>query len=627
MSGADAMPKHSPRPAPRLHHHPESVARLCRWLPAASVLVGAMLVACGPTPDPYLIDKDQAIADNRFLHAIHTPDPVEEEEPPPEDMENTDEHAGGVGQRHKGEEGKMGKPTSKSKSGLYAMKGPKDAIPQMARSFDAACVDCGITAAGDDKYGRPADNQWAQVLAEPLSTFSIDVDTASYSNVRRFLQEGSLPPPDAVRAEEMINYFDYDYDQPTDGRPFAVTAEVGPCPWNTTHKLVQIGMQGKVVPSSEIGPRNLVFLVDVSGSMGEADKLPLLRAGLRLLVRDMDASDRISMVAYAGASGLVLPPTSGADQQTILQAIDNLESGGSTNGGAGIVLAYAQARKNFITQGVNRVILASDGDFNVGLTDHDELIRLVEHQRNSGVFLSVLGFGRGNLNDHTMEQLADKGNGNYAYIDSEREARKVLVDEAASTLVTIAKDVKMQVEWNPNAVAAYRLIGYENRRLAAQDFKDDRKDAGELGAGHSVTGLYEVIPAGTPTPGGKVDALKYQLLTAGSGAELFTVKMRYKQPDGQQSVEFALAVANESGKRETSDNFRMATAVAAFAEHLRDPTRKDGLSFAAIHQLASGVTLADPHGYRKEFLELVRLAGKLTSPTETISALQDDELG
>ncbi len=622
------MPKHSPRPAPRLHHHPETIARLCRWLPAASVLVGALLVGCGPTPDPYLIDRDQAIEDNRFLHAIHTPDPIEEEEPPPEDMENTDEQAGGVGQRHKGEEGKMGKPTSRSKSGLYAMKGPRDAIPQMARSFDSTCLDCGTAAAaGDDKYGRPADNQWAQVVAEPLSTFSIDVDTASYSNVRRFLEDGYLPPPDAVRTEELINYFDYDYDQPTDDRPFAVQAEVGPCPWNTTHKLVHIGMQGKVVPSSQMGPRNLVFLVDVSGSMGSPDKLPLLRAGLRMLVKDMDASDRISMVAYAGASGLVLPPTSGADKKTILRAIDNLESGGSTNGGAGIALAYAQARKHFIADGVNRIILASDGDFNVGVTSHDELIKLVEHQRSNGVFLSVLGFGRGNLNDHTMEQLADKGNGNYAYIDSEREARKVLVDEAAGTLVTIAKDVKLQVEWNPNAVAAYRLIGYENRRLAAQDFKDDRKDAGELGAGHSVTGLYEVILAGTPAPGGKVDALKYQQPTLGSSSELFTVKMRYKQPQGQQSVEFALAVDKQAGKRETSDSFRLATAVAAFGERLRNPTTKDSLSFTEIHKLASGVTLADPKGYIKEFLELVRIAAKLTSPADRISALQDDELG
>ncbi|HEY0137714.1 MAG TPA: von Willebrand factor type A domain-containing protein, partial [Nannocystis sp.] len=375
------MPKHSPRPAPRLR---PPVARLCHWLPAASVLVGA-LVGCGPSPDPYMIDRDTAIAENRFLRAIHSPEAVEDEEPPSEDQENTDEDAAGAGQRHRGEEGKMGRPTSKMKSGLYAMKGPRDAIPQMARSFDGA--DCFGCETGDDKYGRPADNQWAQVVAEPLSTFSIDVDTASYSNVRRYLQGGSLPPPDAVRTEELINYFDYDYAQPSDGRPLAVHAEVAPCPWNSTHKLVHIGMQGKVVPAAEIGPRNLVFLVDVSGSMGAPDKLPLLRAGLRMLVDDMDADDRISMVAYAGASGLVLPPTSGADKNTILHAINNLESGGSTNGGAGIALAYAQARKHLIKGGVNRVILASDGDFNVGVTDHDELVRLVEQQRESGVFL------------------------------------------------------------------------------------------------------------------------------------------------------------------------------------------------------------------------------------------------
>ena len=621
MSGADAMPKHS-RPAPRLIRNP--VARLCHWLPAASVLVGA-LVGCGPSPDPYLIDREAAIADNRFLRAIHTPDPVEEEAPP-EDQENTDQEAGGTGQRHHGEEGKMGRPTSRSKSGLYAMKGPRDAIPQMARSFDgSACFGCETSG---EKYGHPADNQWAQVVAEPLSTFSIDVDTASYSNVRRYLQGGSLPPPDAVRTEELINYFDYDYAQPSDGRPLAVHAEVAPCPWNSTHKLVHIGMQGKIVPAAEIGPRNLVFLVDVSGSMGAPDKLPLLRAGLRLLVEDMDASDRISMVAYAGASGLVLPPTSGADKNTILRAIDNLESGGSTNGGAGIALAYAQARKHLIAGGVNRVILASDGDFNVGVTDHDELVRLVEKQRESGVFLSVLGFGSDNLNDHTMEQLADQGNGNYAYIDSEREARKVLVDEAAGTLVAIAKDVKMQVEWNPNAVAAYRLIGYENRMLAAQDFADDRKDAGELGAGHSVTGIYEVVPAGTPTPGGKVAPLKYQHAPTGSAAELFTVKLRYKQPEGASSVEFALAVANEISNRETSDNFRMAAAVAAFGQRLRDPNSKDGLTFAAIYELAASVELADPHGHRKEFLQLVRSAGELAGPVkERVAALVDDELG
>lgn len=581
-----------------------------------------MLVGCGPSPDPYYIDQDQAIADNRFLHAIHTPESMPEEEAPPDEL-----HPGGSGQRHRGEEGKMGKPTSRSKSGLYAMKGPRDAIPQMARDSEASCAGCDTRA---NKYSRPDDNPWAQVIAEPLSTFSIDVDTASYSNVRRFLRGGALPPAAAVRTEELINYFDYDYAAPTDDRPFAVHAEVAPCPWNTAHRLVQVGLQGKTIPVAEMGPRNLVFLVDVSGSMERPEKLPLLRAGLRMLVASMRAEDRVSIVAYAGASGLVLPPTSGTDKQTILHAINNLAAGGSTNGGAGIALAYAQARKNFLPGGVNRVVLASDGDFNVGLTDHEELVRLVEQQRSSGVFLSVLGFGEDNINDHTMEQLADKGNGNYAYIDSEREAKKVLVDEAGGTLVAIAQDVKLQVEWNPNLVAAYRLIGYENRRLAAQDFKDDTKDAGELGSGHNVTGLYEVIPFGAPVPGGEV-ALKYQRpVIASASAELFTVKVRYKQPQGQRSAELSLAVKGRPDSERGSDNLRMAAAVAAFGQRLRDPNGKDGLSFAAIEALATTVELPDPNGYRKEFLELVRLAGRLAATDVAPgrhAPLTDDELG
>ena len=617
--------------APRSLHRPTSP--LCRWLPAATVLIGAMLTACGPTPNPYFIDREQAIADNRFLRVMHSPAPVEEEEAPPEDQENTDEQAAGSGQRHKGEEGKMGKPTSKSKSGLYAMKGPRDAVPQMARNFDpgfaaaAGCDSC--EPAGDDRYARPADNQWARVLAEPLSTFSIDVDTASYSNVRRFLREGSLPPPDAVRSEELINYFDYAHERPQGADPLAVHAEVAPCPWNPTHKLVQVAVQGQDVPRGAVGPRNLVFLVDVSGSMSEPDKLPLLQQGLHMLVDDLDERDRISMVVYAGASGLVLPPTSGAAKQKIRDAIDHLEAGGGTNGGAGIALAYAQARKHFVAGGVNRVLLASDGDFNVGVTSHDELVGLVEQQRKSGVFLSVLGFGRGNLNDHMMEQIADKGNGNYAYIDSAREARKVLVEQAAGTLVTIAKDVKLQVEWNPAAVSAYRLIGYENRRLAAQDFKDDRKDAGELGSGHAVTGLYEVIPAGVPAPGGAVDPLRFQRpVVASAGGELFTVKLRYKRPGGEVSSQVELSDIKTAAKvSEASSAFRMAAAVAAFAERLRAPQGKDGLDFAAIYRLAASVELADPLGYRKEFLELVRKAEALSGATARAGKLVDDELG
>ena len=611
------MSKPAPLPAPRSSHP----------LLAAGALVGVTLVACSPTPDPYYVNPDQAIVENRFLRVMHSPDPApEEEEPPPDDQENTDEIAG-TGQRHRGEEGKMGRPTSKSKSGLYAMRGPKDAIPAMAAPGE--CLGC--EAPGRDRYSRPDDNPWTRAVAEPLSTFSIDVDTASYSNVRRFILGGSLPPRAAVRSEELINYFDYDYAKPGDGRPLAVHAEVAPCPWNPTHKLVHVGLQGKLVTASEMGPRNLVFLVDVSGSMESEDKLPLLRAGLKLLVADLKPHDRISMVAYAGASGLVLPPTSGANKLQILRAIDELEAGGSTNGGAGIALAYAQARKHFIQSGVNRVVLASDGDFNVGVTDHDELVRLIEQQRASGVYLSVLGFGRGNLNDHTMEQLADKGNGNYAYIDSKREAEKVLVTEAAGTLVTVARDVKLQVEWNPATVSAYRLIGYENRRLAAQDFKDDRKDAGELGAGHDVTGIYEVVPAGTPAPGGRVDPLKYQQPAASAqpGAELMTVKVRYKPNGVGASSELQLAVKDTSQHAgRGSDALRFAAAVAAFGERLRDPHGKDGMSFADIAELAGSVQLPDPRGDRKEFIRLVREAQKLVGDAPIVVArLQDDELG
>ncbi|MBL9104660.1 MAG: VWA domain-containing protein [Myxococcales bacterium] len=492
----------------------------------------------------------------------------------------------------------------------------------------ATCSDCG---AGADKYVRADDNPWQSTTTDPLSTFSIDVDTASYSNVRRYLQDGSLPPAAAVRVEEMVNYFDYDYDAPQDGRPFAVQAEVAPCPWAEGHKLVQIGLQAKEMPADQNAPRNLVFLVDVSGSMSDPDKLPLLRRGLSRLVDGLGERDRISMVVYAGASGLVLPPTSGAEKATIRAAIDRLEAGGSTNGGAGIALAYAQARKHFIKGGVNRVILASDGDFNVGMTDHEELVHRVEHERESGVFLSVLGFGRGNLNDHTMEQLADKGNGNYSYIDSAREAEKVLVHQSQGTLVTVAKDVKLQLEFNPATVAAYRLVGYENRRLANQDFKDDTKDAGELGAGHNVTGLYEIVPAGHQVPGPEPDGLKYQRPSVAFKAskELLTVKLRYKQPDGDTSTELELPVsAQQPSFAAASPAFRFAAAVAAFGLRLRDPHGKAGMSFAEVLATARAAKLADPHGYRAEFLTLVEAADRIAAPAPAPVrvALVDDEL-
>jgi Ca-activated chloride channel family protein len=604
-----------------------------RWLTPALSALGVLLAACTPAPDPYYIDRDEAISENRFLRAIHSPEPAPEEEPPPMDEENSDEEAAGTGQRHKGEEGKMGRPTAKMKSGLYAMKGPKDAIwrgtvgAERGDSVgEATCVDCGP---GADKYVRTADNPWQSATTDPLSTFSIDVDTASYSNVRRYLESGSLPPAAAVRVEEMVNYFDYDYAAPQDDRPLAVHAEVAPCPWAKDHQLVQIGLQGKMVAVDQTAPKNLVFLVDVSGSMGEPDKLPLLKRGLERLIASMTAEDRISMVVYAGASGLVLPPTSGAEKKTIRAAIDRLEAGGSTNGGAGIALAYAQARKHFVQGGVNRVILASDGDFNVGMTNHDDLVHRIEHERKGGVFLTVLGFGRGNLNDHTMEQLADKGNGNYAYIDSIREAEKVLVHQAAGTLVTVAKDVKLQVEFNPATVAAYRLVGYENRRLANQDFKDDTKDAGELGAGHNVTGLYEIVPAGRPIPGGDAEGLKYQRPMPVQGSkELFTVKLRYKLPDSDRSTQFELPVAAAKATlADASPAFRFAAAVAAFGLRLRDPHGEAGLSFARVLELAKAAKLADPHGYRAEFLELVETARRIAEPSPAQIALVDDELG
>ena len=401
-----------------------------------------------------------------------------------------------------------------------------------------------------ETYDRIEDNAFRLVTQDPLSTFSIDVDTASYSNVRRFLNAGTLPPPDAVRIEELINYFRFDYRRPTvrlkpdttDGprdiardAPFSVTTELAPCPWNPRHRLALVGLQARPLDTDHLPRRNLVFLLDVSGSMAPPDRLPLVRTAMRMLVDTLTAQDRIAIVVYAGASGLVLPSTSGAHKEAIHQAIARLEAGGSTNGAAGISLAYQVAQEHFVTGGINRVILATDGDFNVGVTNQGDLTRLIEEKRAGGVFLSVLGVGTGNVKDSTMEKLADKGNGNYAYLDSLHEARKVLVAEAGATLVTVAKDVKIQVEFNPSNVAAYRLIGYENRVLRNEDFNDDRKDAGEIGAGHTVTALYEIVPAGTEIDLPGIDPLKYQRPAApATGAardELMTVKLRYKAPD------------------------------------------------------------------------------------------------
>ncbi|MEM6295361.1 MAG: VWA domain-containing protein [Myxococcota bacterium] len=464
-------------------------------------------------------------------------------------------------------------------------------------------------------YDHVPENDFIAVADDPRSTFSIDVDTAAYSNVRRFLNDGTMPPPEAVRAEELINYFSYNYESPIGSDPFSINTEVSGTPWNEDSLLVSVGLQGQRIDMSEVGPRNLVFLLDVSGSMNASDKLPLLKQGLGMLVNNLRDDDRVSIVVYAGASGVVLEPTMGNDKPRIMEALNRLSAGGSTNGGQGIKLAYEMASKHFEKDGINRVILATDGDFNVGVTNRTELTELIESKRKSGVFLSVLGFGTGNMQDSTMEMLADKGNGNYAYIDSKAEARKVLVEEAGGTLVTIAKDVKIQVEFNPAEVESYRLIGYENRKLAHADFNDDTKDAGEIGAGHSVTALYEVTPKGSKKAR-STDKLKYQddskLSAAAASGELLTVKVRYKKPDGNKSRLITTPVTSDDrGIRNTSKDFRFAAAVAQFGMLLRHSKHKGTADYDAVLDLAKDALGSDPHGHRKAFLELVKTAKRL----------------
>jgi Ca-activated chloride channel family protein len=465
-----------------------------------------------------------------------------------------------------------------------------------------------------ERYAEIEENPFLETARAPLSTFSIDVDTASYANVRRYLNDGQLPPKDAVRIEELVNYFEYDYPQPAGDLPFSVNTEVAAAPWNPRHKIVQIGLQGKRVPLDNLPPSNLVFLIDVSGSMSSPDKLPLLKDSMRILVNQLTARDRVAMVVYAGASGLVLPSTTVGNKGEILNALNSLNSGGSTNGGAGIKLAYQVAAENFIQGGNNRVVLATDGDFNVGLSSDDELVGLIEQKRKSGIFLSVLGFGTGNLNDSMMEKLADKGNGNYSYIDTEDEARKALGSEVAGTLFTIAKDVKIQVEFNPAQVAGYRLIGYENRLLANRDFEDDQKDAGEIGAGHTVTAMYEVIPAGqkVDNDGIELKYSKYQKGDTNFGSEMMTVKLRYKEPDGDQSRLMSIGVLDRNVSAEqASENLRFASAVAQFGMLLRDSRYKGSASFGNVESLVSSSFGSDLKNYRTEFLGLVERAKRL----------------
>ena len=472
-----------------------------------------------------------------------------------------------------------------------------------------------------EEYATVHENIFLAATKNPLSTFSIDVDAASYSNIRRFINQGQMPPKDAVRIEEMVNYFDYDYNGPRGDVPFAVHTEVSDCPWNPKHQLVHIGLQGEKIPTENLPPSNLVFLIDVSGSMSDGNKLPLLKAGFKMLTEQLRPSDRVAIVVYAGAAGLVLPSTSGKDKAKILQALDKLEAGGSTAGGEGIRLAYEVAKENFQKEGNNRVILATDGDFNTGPSSNAEMERLIEEKREEGVFLTVLGFGMGNYKDSKMETLADQGNGNYAYIDNIQEAKKVLVSEFGGTLFTIAKDVKLQIEFNPAKVQAYRLIGYENRALKNEDFNNDKKDAGELGSGHTVTAMYEIIPTGadaTHEPLHPIDPLKYQQQqidpSAYNSEDLMTLKLRYKAPDGNKSQLISQPVADQKiSLKKSSDNFRFAAAVAGFGMLLRDSEFKGDLTYDAVIELAKGAKGEDTEGYRIEFIRMVESCNLMAS--------------
>jgi Ca-activated chloride channel homolog len=503
----------------------------------------------------------------------------------------------------------------------------------MARQAPAAARSAGAAGGLDKKgemyrqdfktarYGNIEENPFLATTSNPLSTFSIDVDTASYSNIRRFIENGSLPPKDAVRLEEMINYFSYSYPQPNDNLPFSVNLDSASCPWQPAHRLVRIGLKGREMPNEKRPASNLVFLLDVSGSMEPANRLPLVKQAMRLLVDKLGENDRVAIVVYAGASGLVLPSTTGDHKEQILNALENLQAGGSTNGAEGIQLAYQTAAEHFIKGGVNRVILATDGDFNVGTTSEGELINLIQEKAKSGVFLSVLGVGDDNLNDSMMQKLADKGNGNYAYLDSVEEAKKVLVRQINGTLVAIAKDVKIQVEFNPAQVASYRLIGYEKRMLRKEDFNNDRIDAGEIGAGHTVTALYEVVPVGVePNPAAKlppVDDLKYQpnptaastSLGKNASPEMLTIKLRYKEPEGEKSKLITLPFVDRGLEfAQAAADLKFAAAVAEFGMILRDSEYKGNGSLGAVSDWAEEGTGADENGYRAGFLELVRKA-------------------
>ena len=482
------------------------------------------------------------------------------------------------------------------------------------RGYSAAAVsESSYDRWQNEEYGSFVENCFKSVTAEPLSTFSIDVDAASYSNMRRFINRGTMPEKDAIRTEELVNYFSYNYAKPTGKDPVKITTEVGECPWNKQHRLVRIGLKAKEIASESMPASNLVFLIDVSGSMAGPTRLDLVKSSLKLLINNLRKKDRVSIVVYAGSAGEVLPSTSGSNKQKIREALEGLSAGGSTAGGAGIKLAYAIAKKNFITGGNNRVILCTDGDFNVGVSSSEGLETLIEKERKSGVFLTVLGYGMGNYKDKKMQILAEKGNGNHAYIDNLQEANKVLVSEFGGTMYTVAKDVKLQIEFNPSKVQSYRLIGYESRLLNKEDFNDDTKDAGEMGAGHTVTALYEVVPAGVTGSVPKVvDDLKYQPTMSkidmgfsnSFSPDLLTVKLRYKHPNENNSSKIEVPLIDKGGNN-VSNDFRFAASVAMFGQLLRDSDFKGTASYDKVIALAKTGLENDEQGYRREFIRLV----------------------
>lgn len=611
----------------------KSLVRGCTVLTAT-----ALLAACASQRDSEQQGgKDVAAPPGSIDNAAAAQDPSQDAAIAPREVRIPSEPAG---QRRKSELEKQqerstsevmvtGSSRSQQQAASAMQVAPSSPMLMNAPAAAMCCIAPYQQTTNTEQYQHLDENPVHRVAEQPVSTFSIDVDTGAYANVRRFLNEGQLPPQDAVRVEEMINYFDYQYTPPaTRETPFRVATELTPAPWNTEALLLKIGIKGFEVTASERPAANLVFLIDVSGSMQSPDKLPLLKNAFRLLTDQLNARDRVSMVVYAGSSGVVLEPTAGDQKHKIREAIDRLEAGGSTNGAEGIERAYQLAKAAHISKGINRVVLATDGDFNVGVVNFEALVDMAQRQRTSGTALTTLGFGTGNYNDQLLERLADAGNGNYAYVDSLSEARKVLVSELASTLFTIAKDVKIQVEFNPAEVLEYRLIGYENRMLAREDFNNDKVDAGEIGAGHRVTALYEVIPAGAK---GRIDPLRYAALGSAQAGnrsgELANVRLRYKRPDADASqlLEYPIGKQSLVAIGKASPDLRFAASVAAFGQLLRGGKYLGGFGYEDVAALAKGALDQDGEGYRREFVSLVKLAQSLTpqdTPVQQVGELE-----